>query len=477
MSRLSLRLRVFLFFGLLGVGGIAIAAAGLGLGYRQLGQPAALSAFVTSGLAIGFGLLALTTFVWRLFDDHISIPVERLAAQFRLRASLGSASDLDPAYAKYLGDLAPAATHLSNLLGQAEDRSARALAQRTQTLDRRCAQLVRILSDIPVAVIVASADHKIVLYDGQAADLMAAQAPARLGALVSDYLDLDPVRDALAQIGPDTPGRHPLTVTGLSGAVYTGHIRQFGADQGYTLMLDPLAPHAPRPLVYDFDLLDQDPGTDLLDTPLSQLPFVVFDTETTGLDPQRDAVVQIGAVRVLNSKIIAGEQFETLVNPGRPIPAASAAVHHITDQSVAKAPDFATASAAFHLYAKDAVLVAHNAPFDMAFLHRQAQLGGPAWDHPILDTVHLSAVVFGGSAEHTLDAICARLNIQIPEDQRHTALGDARATAQALVAMLRVLDQRGLHRFGQLRDQMRRHRRILALADDMRPVAPKPPNA
>ena len=83
------------------------------------------------------------------------------------------------------------------------------------------------------------------------------------------------------------------------------------------------------------------------------------------------------------------------------------------------------------------------------------------FDQPVLDTVHLSAVVFGGTAEHTLDALCDRLSIEIPAELRHTALGDAVATAKALAAMIPILEARGLGRFGPLRDEVRKHRRIL----------------
>jgi DNA polymerase III epsilon subunit family exonuclease len=138
---------------------------------------------------------------------------------------------------------------------------------------------------------------------------------------------------------------------------------------------------------------------------------VVFDTETTGLNPQVDEVCQIAAVRVVNGKLLDAERFDMLVNPGRKIPAASTAVHHITDEMVAGAPGVAEAMARFHTFADGCVLVAHNAPFDMAFLRRREREIGRRFDQPILDTVLCSAILFGQSAEHTLDALCDRLSI------------------------------------------------------------------
>jgi DNA polymerase-3 subunit epsilon len=228
-------------------------------------------------------------------------------------------------------------------------------------------------------------------------------------------------------------------------------------------MLEPLTPDAARPLVYDFDLLDKQAPSALDDAPLRDLTFVVFDSETTGLNPAKDEVVQLGAVRVVNGKIVDGETFDTLVNPGIPIPPGATRVHHIDDAMVASAPRFDTVCKSFHRFADKAVLIAHNAPFDMAFLRREGNRSGLTFEHPILDTVHLSAVVFGASAEHTLDALCQRLDVTIPAEMRHTALGDALATAQALVGMLPILEARGIGTFGQLRAEVQKHSRILTV--------------
>ena len=95
MADLSLRFRVFLFFALIGGGGLVVIAAALWLGFRQLGDPDAVSAFISAGLVAGFGLLALATFVWRLFDEHVCKPIEALAAQFRVRADADIEASFD----------------------------------------------------------------------------------------------------------------------------------------------------------------------------------------------------------------------------------------------------------------------------------------------------------------------------------------------------------------------------------------------
>ena len=465
MQHLSLRLRVFLFFALLGIGGCGIVLGALYVGYRQLAVSDPLSAFVTIATISVLGLIALATLVWRLFDENVSKPVERVAARCRLGANGLGLPDIDPEDARYLGDLAPATAAMQKRLDDAVRKAADMVTQKTAQLDMQRAQLLRILSDIPVAVIVATDAHQIVLYDGQAADLIEREAPARLNGTVFDYFQPEAITDALGHLRDTQTPRQAIAITGRSGAVYTGHIRRFRTGTDYTLMLEPLDPDAERPLVYDFDLLTASPPTHLEKAPLHDLTFVVFDSETTGLDPKRDDVVQLGAVRVVNGKIVPGEVFDTLVNPGRPIPPSSSKVHGIDDVMVASAPDFANARTAFQAFAKGAVLVAHNAPFDMAFLHRGADRTAPPFDNPVLDTVHLSAMVFGGSADHTLDALCQRLQITIPTGLRHTALGDACATAEVLVALMPILRSRGFETFGQVRAEAKRHARILEVLD------------
>lgn len=463
MTRLSLRLRIFLFFCLLAAASAAATLGGLWLGYRQLGVPDALSAFVTSGIVALLGITGVSVLIWLLFDEHVSKPIQSLAAHLRVRTHADVDTDIAPDAARYLGDLAPAAAAIQAKLTSTSQDVAETVAQKTARLERETQQLLQILSDLPIAVIVARADHQVVLYDGQAAALMEVEAPALLGGQVFDYFRPEAICDALRDLEAAEGQRLPIALTGHSGAIYTGHIRSFGAGSGYTLMVEQLDTTAERPLTYDFDLLDSAPDTGLEQTLLRDLAFVVFDSETTGLDPASDAVVQLGAVRIVNGHIVEGEMFETLVKPHIPIPASATRVHGISEEMVAEAPAFPQACAAFHRFARGAVIVAHNAPFDMAFLRRVAPEAGVSFDAPVLDTVHISAAVFGGAAEHTLDAICTRLDITIPPELRHTAMGDAVATAKALVAMLPVLEARGIQTFGELQIEAHKHRRILKL--------------
>lgn len=465
LNRLSLRLRIFLFFALLALGGLVITAGGLVAGYRRAGDPALLDAYVFSGLVIGFLVLALVTAVWFLFDEHVAKPIERIASEMRSRAHAGVAQPLDAQAARYLGDLAPAAEAVTGQLSSATLDTASAVAEATARLEAEKAQLAALLTEIPVAMVMVSPAHQIMLYDGQAAAVLAQIAPPRLNAALGDYLNADEllkIHDKMARSGFESCGQ----VSAVNGAQrYDLRLRPLGHAPGYMLIFDQaettLPPEAERPLIYDFELASAPQDSRFEDMPLRDLSFVVFDTETTGLLPHKDEIVQIGALRVLRGRIVPGEEIDTLVHPGRPIPPASTKVHGVSDAMVEGAPDIATAGALFHGFCRDAVIVAHNAPFDMAFLRRHARDMGVSWDHPILDTVLLSAVLFGASVTHTLDALCDRLGVTIPEALRHTALGDARATAEVLCAMLPMLEARGLASFGAVIEETKRHGRLL----------------
>lgn len=218
----------------------------------------------------------------------------------------------------------------------------------------------------------------------------------------------------------------------------------------------------PRAVVYDFELLSKAHTADILHCDLKDLVYVVFDTETTGLLPNKgDEIVQIAAVRIVNGRRIDTEIFDTLVNPGRSIPHSSTQIHGITESMVADAPTLLDVGPRFHNFIKDAVLVAHNAPFDMAFLRRHEAAMGCSFDNPVLDTVLLSAVLFGQSENHSLDALTHRLGITITEEARHTAIGDTLATADVFLILMAALKARGLTTFGQVLTEVRKHSRLL----------------
>ena len=207
-----------------------------------------------------------------------------------------------------------------------------------------------------------------------------------------------------------------------------------------------------RPEFFDFDLFDAS-GADhaLDDCPLSRLAYTVFDTETTGLRPSEgDEIIQIGAVRVIGGKLLRAEAFEQLVDPGRMIPSETIPIHGITQEMVRGQPRITQVLPAFHAYAHETILVAHNAAFDMKFLQLQERATGCKFGQPVLDTLMLSAVIHPHQTSHRLEAIAERMNILI--QGRHTALGDAMVTAEVFVRMIPLLAEMGIHTLRQARE-------------------------
>lgn len=205
-----------------------------------------------------------------------------------------------------------------------------------------------------------------------------------------------------------------------------------------------------RPEFYDFDLFATSASHALDDSPLEALACTVFDTETTGLDPAGgDEIIQIGAVRVLNGKILRGEGFDQLVDPGRSIPEASIPYHGIHPEMVRGQPRITEVLPAFHAYAAETVLVGHNVAFDMRFLQLKEQATGLRFAQPVLDTLLLASIAQPHEPSQSLEAIAERLGVQI--DLRHNAASDALATAQVFLALLPLLRGQGITTLGQAR--------------------------
>jgi DNA polymerase III epsilon subunit family exonuclease len=177
------------------------------------------------------------------------------------------------------------------------------------------------------------------------------------------------------------------------------------------------------------------------DLPLERATYVVVDLETTGLRPGTARICEIGAVRVRELEF-AGE-FQTLVDPGVPIGAAIAALTGLRDAQLRGAPHPAVAVRRLLAFAEHAVLVAHNARFDLAFLDREAErLTGARLACPVVDTVGLARRLLAGRTPRAGLASLARF-FGTTATPCHRALPDAQATAEILLHLLGLAQERG----------------------------------
>jgi DNA polymerase-3 subunit epsilon len=179
-------------------------------------------------------------------------------------------------------------------------------------------------------------------------------------------------------------------------------------------------------------------GGDLL---LEEATYVVVDLETTGLRPGSSQICEIGAVRVRGLEL--EEEFETLVDPGVPLGAVISALTGLNDRQLRGAPPPAAAVQRFLAFAGDSVLVAHNARFDLAFLDRETErLTGSRIAAPVVDTVTLARRLLAGRVPR---ASLAQLSWFLGTSVQpcHRALPDAQATAEVLLALIGLAQERG----------------------------------
>ena len=173
--------------------------------------------------------------------------------------------------------------------------------------------------------------------------------------------------------------------------------------------------------------------------------YVAFDLETTGLHADRDRITEIGAVLMQGGKEL--DRFQTMVNPGRPIPADVVRLTGIHDEDVADAPSEAEAVSAFLEFAGDHILCAHNADFDMGFLAEACKRMGKPFERTSVDTLILSQSLLP-IKKHTLDVAAGYLGL--PEFRHHRASDDALTCGLLLDAFYGLLRKKGVERLSQL---------------------------
>ncbi|GAC1628281.1 MAG: hypothetical protein NVS4B11_26100 [Ktedonobacteraceae bacterium] len=183
---------------------------------------------------------------------------------------------------------------------------------------------------------------------------------------------------------------------------------------------------------------------------LDDVEFVVIDTETTGLRPGPDRVIEVACVRVRGGEAV--DSFQTLINPMRRIPPFIAQFTGITQEMVNDAPTAKEVMPDVMRFIDGAIVVGHNVGFDIGFLSYEAQLIGRAFPPDGLDTIPLARRFCPGLKRFKLDMVASHLNI--PTVNRHRALGDASVTAAIFLRILDLARQQNISTLGHLRRRL-----------------------
>ena len=157
--------------------------------------------------------------------------------------------------------------------------------------------------------------------------------------------------------------------------------------------------------------------------------YVVFDIETTGFSPVKNRIIEIGAVKVVEGKIV--DRFSTFVNPRVPIPFRIEQLTSINDEMVMDAPGIEEVLPEFLKFCEGTIFVAHNANFDMSFIMENAAQLNIELHPTYVDTVGIARVLLPHQAKHTLDAVAKTMGVSL--ENHHRAVDDAEATAEIFV--------------------------------------------
>lgn len=332
--------------------------------------------------------------------------------------------------------------------------------------------LAGVIAELPKALLVCGEDGRVLLYNRRAMQLLSVPQDSTggvlppgcyvgLGRSVFDLFESESIMPAIEQtkrmaveeafcqaVDFFQAGPHGRLLR-MEVMPILNRLRQW---HGFVLTVDEIEPAGAQPVngngpappvkadqYFDFDLF-RSPGrlAVLEQQSLTHIACTVFDTETTGLDPRGgDAIVAIGAVRIVNGRLLREEIFDRLVNPLRPVPAAATRIHGIDDAMLKDRPTIDQVLPQFHRFAAGSVLVAHNAAFDMRMLQLQETRTGLPFNQPVLDTLMLAAVVHPWHRNHSLEAVAARIGV--PVVGRHTALGDALIAAELFLKLIPLL--------------------------------------
>lgn len=187
--------------------------------------------------------------------------------------------------------------------------------------------------------------------------------------------------------------------------------------------------------------------------------YVAFDIETTGLSPKKNEIIEIGAVKIRNRSIVA--TFSSFIKPEKPIPQNITKLTGISNDMVLDAPKVDTILPDFLDFCGDAVLVAHNASFDLGFIKEYAQRQGITIDNPVLDTLSLSRELLKELKKHKLDIVADHLKIKL--ENHHRALDDAATAGEILLKLMDKLEKMGITSLNEINDALSRRTNLNGL--------------
>ncbi|MCD8218198.1 MAG: PHP domain-containing protein, partial [Clostridiales bacterium] len=241
----------------------------------------------------------------------------------------------------------------------------------------------------------------------------------------------------------------------IKRAMKWGHkaltITDHGDVQAFTDAAHALSKDDDFKILYGMEAYLVDDLKGLVENPRGQRldgTFVVFDLETTGFSPEKNKIIEIGAVKVEDGKIT--EKFSTFVNPQTPIPFEIEKLTSINDEMVMGAPLIAYALPEFMEFCEGAVMVAHNADFDMSFIRKNCELLGLPCDKTVLDTVSLARTLLPQLNRYKLDTVAKAL--KIPLNHHHRAVDDAGCTADIFMKFVDMLHAQDIENLDQLEE-------------------------
>ncbi len=334
---------------------------------------------------------------------------------------------------------------VSELAGLVTEIATGRAAERARP-DERLAAVIGALGE---AVLVVTERGQVSLVNAAARDRLGAGRVA-VGTSVYAALDRDSLSMAMASAAEADSRAVAVLLTTVQGERLPARVADFGEHRGMVITFAGGPPGEPSAVEHALDLHDLPPPAEApgADCPLSELPVLVLDTETTGLDVDGDEIVSVGAVRLHGPRVYRGAALDQLVRPGRPIPPRSTAVHGITDAMVAQAPNFRDTLPVIRAAARHCVVVGHNIGFDLTLLRRQSAKAAADWaDPPWLDVLLLAAALDPRETDLNLESIATRLGVNV--SGRHTALGDALVTAEVYLRLAAQLEQRGVRTLGE----------------------------